>query len=398
MKRVLAATVLVGVGTNSAAARADVITLADGSVLVGDLGDPVDGACPVTVSEGALSGVSIRVPCARIAAVERTPDGEGGADGAPSVPGSTSASVPSPTAASPFLGGRDARYPVDVRRHRSAAAALIASSLGGASATAGRVADPPDGPAFLGEFLRWEVSYLGVTGGFAEARTGPGEDGALITTGSVQNAPWYDSVYTIDDRIQSTWAPEGGSRAYDTWFREGRFEQDQHMRLTADGITVDRRQRGDSGWREWSNAYPAHPGAEDPVSAFFRMRMMDLDTTIRFPVFSGRHTWTLEVVPRDREHLPDTPLGPVDTRVVELRTAHEGDLEQRGRFLLWLTDDARQVPVRMVVRTNVGPIRADLVEYQAPRLVAEAPATASPAVPAVPAAPAAPQGSAGGPG
>jgi len=393
MKRVLVATVLVGVGMSGGAAGADGITPADGNFLVSDLGDPVNRTCPVTVSEGAPSGVSIRVPCARIGAVERTPDGEGVADGAPAAPRSTPASVASATAAHPFLGGRDARYPVDVRRHRSAAAALIASSLGGASAHAGRQADPPNGPAFLGECLRWEVSYLGVTGGFAEARTAPGEDGALVTTGSVQNAPWYDSVYSIDDRIQSTWTPGSGSRAYDTWFREGRFEQDQHMRLSADGITVDRRQRGDSGWREWSNTYPAHPGAEDPVSAFFRMRMMDLDTTIRFPVFSGRHTWTLEVVPRDREHLPDTPLGPVDTRVVELRTAHEGDLEQRGRFLLWLTDDARQVPVRMVVRTNVGPIRADLIEYQAPRRFAEAPAT-----PGEPASPAAPRRSADGPG
>jgi hypothetical protein len=260
-----------------------------------------------------------------------------------------------------------------VRPRRSAAAALLAASLGADPAFAAEAVDAPPAPAqplaFTGEYMRWEIKYMGVTGGFAEAWTEAGEDGRLVTTGIAQNAPWYAKVYTLDDRVRSTWDPAGGSAAYDTWFREGGFQQDQEMRLSADGIHVDRRQLGDEGWREWSNDYPAHPGAEDPVSAFFRMRMMDLDTTQRFPVFSGKRTWTLEVVTRKRERLQDTPLGPVYTRVVELRTAHEGDLEQRGRFLLWLTDDARQVPVRMVVKTNVGPIKANLIAYEAPGAV-----------------------------
>ena len=260
-----------------------------------------------------------------------------------------------------------------MRPRRSAAAALLALSLGadptaaGAAVPAAPVSSAP--AAFEGEYLRWEIKYLGVTGGFAEAWTEAGEDGQLVTTGIAQNAPWYAKVYTLDDRVRSTWAPTGGSSAYDTWFREGRFQQDQEMRLSGDGIHVGRRQLGDEGWREWSNDYPAHPGAEDPVSAFFRLRMLDLSATQRFPVFSGKHVWTLEVVPRERERLKGSALGPVDTRVVELRTAHEGDLEQRGRFLLWVTDDARQVPVRMVVKTNVGNIRADLVAYEAPGAV-----------------------------
>ena len=211
--------------------------------------------------------------------------------------------------------------------------------------------------------MRWAVTYMGVVGGYAEAWTEPDGEGRQVTTGMARNAPWFARVYTIDDRIRSIWKPTGGSIAYDTWFREGRFQQDQQMRFGTDGIHVERRQRGDTGWRSWSDAYPAHPGVEDPVSAFFRLRMLDLDQTQRIPVFSGRHTWTLEVLHRRMERRRDTPLGTVDTRIVELRTAHEGDLEQRGRFLLWVTDDRRQIPVRMVVRTNLGSIRADLVEY-----------------------------------
>ena len=69
------------------------------------------------------------------------------------------------------------------------------------------------------------------------------------------------------------------------------------------------------------------PARKTP-SAPSSMRMMDIDGAMRFPVFGGRHTWTLEVVPREREHLGHTAWR--RGCVVELRTAHEGDLEQRG--------------------------------------------------------------------
>ena len=70
------------------------------------------------------------------------------------------------------------------------------------------------------------------------------------------------------------------------------------------------------------------------------------------------------VEPLGTETLPDTALGTVKTLLVELKTAHKGQLEQRGRFLLWLTDDDQRVPVKMVVRTNFGPLTAELTSYQ----------------------------------
>ena len=44
----------------------------------------------------------------------------------------------------------------------------------------------------------------------------------------------------------------------------------------------------------------------------------------------------------------------------------KGDWEQRGRFLMYLTDDARRVPVRIQVKASIGSIKATLVEYRPP--------------------------------
>lgn len=267
---------------------------------------------------------------------------------------------------------------------RSATAALFAAGLGGAAPVAAMAAPTaPDAAReraldlFDGEYLKWEVRYMGVVGGFAEAWTAQGEDGALVSTGIAQNAPWYGKVYEIDDRVVSTWRPEGGSDRYSTWFREGGFQQDQDMVFGDESIEVWRHQffgkkkDREPGWREWTTPYPAHAGAEDPISAFFRMRLLDLTEPQAFPLFSGSETWALEVVPEGRERLTGTALGTIDARVIRLQTRHEGEIEPKGRFTVWVTDDERQIPVRMVVKTTVGPVRADLVSYEAPGTVAD---------------------------
>jgi len=54
-------------------AQADVITLDNGGVLVGDLGMyQFGGDCHITVTEGPLVGVAVTVPCRRVASFEKT--------------------------------------------------------------------------------------------------------------------------------------------------------------------------------------------------------------------------------------------------------------------------------------------------------------------------------------
>lgn len=56
-------------------AQADVITLDNGGVLVGDLGMyQFGGDCHITVTEGPLVGVAVTVPCRRVASFEKTTD------------------------------------------------------------------------------------------------------------------------------------------------------------------------------------------------------------------------------------------------------------------------------------------------------------------------------------
>ncbi len=224
---------------------------------------------------------------------------------------------------------------------------------------------------YVGEQMTWEIRYMGVMGGWARARAESNGESGVRFVATVDSAPWYESLYSIHDEMISTWLPGYGSRRYQTRFREGTFHQDQDMVLDPEGFTVHRRQRDRDGWREWSDDYPAHPGAEDPVSAIQALRLHTHsaaggDAAWTAPVFTGKETWTLVVKPHGEREIDNPLLGTTAVRVVELFTAHTGDLEQRGRFLMFVTDDARRIPVRVIVRTNFGPVRADLVEYTPP--------------------------------
>jgi hypothetical protein len=191
-------------------------------------------------------------------------------------------------------------------------------------------------------------------------------DGSLRIVGTTVNAPWYAALYTIDDRVESTWIPGERSLGYITQFREGGFRQDQVMDLDPAGFVVWRRQYKDGEWREWSTPYDGHPAVEDPVSAIYRARGMEGEGPWTFPVFSGDKTWTLRVLPLGSEPLKNAYFGRIQTRRFELETAHKGEVEQRGRFFVWVTDDPFRVPVRVVIQSSVGPIRADLVDYRPP--------------------------------
>ena len=217
---------------------------------------------------------------------------------------------------------------------------------------------------FDGERLRWEVRYRGVSAGeaWSEARADP--LGTVFEAGC-NNAPWYAPIYTLDDRVWSTYSPTRGSLRYQTRFREGGFHQDQDMQLMPDRVLVWRHQRMDGAWKEWTDTYGASPGALDPVSALYVLREATGAGPWSWPVWTGKKTVALTAESRGQVSL-ETLFGTLEVDLVALTVPHKGEVEQRGGFLVYLTRDARRAPVRAELRSSVGSFRADLVGYRAP--------------------------------
>lgn len=215
-------------------------------------------------------------------------------------------------------------------------------------------------PLVAGERLTWSVRWMGAEAGTASATTAADGDGWRIQL-NTRSASWVDALYPIDDELRSSWLPGGGSRTYDTRFREGRFHEDLAMRFGAAGIDVVRNKEEATGWTRTESHFDPSPGVEDPLSALWRLRTLVLDGDLSFPVFTGRRVMTVHARVTGVETVADTEAW----RVVIGRDSHELE-DVDGRLQVWISTDDRRVPVQAAVRTKAGTVTAVLTGRQTP--------------------------------
>lgn len=110
---------------------------------------------------------------------------------------------------------------------------------------------------------------------------------------------------------------------------------------------------------------PIRPGAFDPLSVLFYMRLLDLkvDSEFQRPITDGKKSIlvTARVVRRETVTVPG---GRFDTHVLETRLKDiGGDIEKPmdTQIRLWVTTDARRIPVRIESRLRVGSLLAELI-------------------------------------
>jgi hypothetical protein len=80
-------------------------------------------------------------------------------------------------------------------------------------------------------------------------------------------------------------------------------------------------------------------------------------------VHDGGKNWSVEIQTLGREKLK-TPLGEFDTIKIRTYPKYEGVFMHKGEIFIWLTDDARKVPLLMKSKIAIGSIIATLTELQ----------------------------------
>ena len=107
-------------------------------------------------------------------------------------------------------------------------------------------------------------------------------------------------------------------------------------------------------------------GTLDLLSAFYFLRLQKLKEgeVVRFPVSHDAENYPFEVVIGKREKLK-TELGKFRTLKVEPKLFGPGRIFTRpGEMTMWVTDDERHTPVRLVAKTVSGTITATLVKAE----------------------------------
>lgn len=250
-----------------------------------------------------------------------------------------------------------------VARRRLAVAAVFAALtlLSGTRPSAASDA----APFAPGERLTFQLNWLFIPAGQAVLEILPVETLSrepvfhfLLTARS--NA-WVDPFYRVRDRIQS-WTDPAVSRSlrYEKKQREGGTHRDVAAVFDWDENRVHYTNFGRSG-----PSVPLLPGTLDPLSALYHVRGADLEpgAIIERPVSDGKKcvVGKAAVIRRETIRVAGRSWAAL---LIEPELKHVGGVFEKSEdasIQLWVSDDARHLPLRVKSRVAVGSFIGELV-------------------------------------
>ena len=105
--------------------------------------------------------------------------------------------------------------------------------------------------------------------------------------------------------------------------------------------------------------------AHNEFSSFFftRVLLFTPDTSVIVPTFADEKRHEVVVTPREWARFEETLLGPVNVVEVLPRMTFKGLYDKSGDTVIWFTDDACRIPVRIRSKILIGSLTAELVAY-----------------------------------
>ena len=213
------------------------------------------------------------------------------------------------------------------------------------------------------EKLVYDITWTGIKGGSATQEIIDEKDSIRVVS-TARSADWISVFFPVEDRVESVLSKVppphiGLPKNFRMKTREGNRRKDReisfdHERLKA--VYTDH-MGGGKGTEVAING-----NTYDAYSSFFYIRTLPLEVgkSVYVSVMDNDKLWNVEVQVLKKEKL-DTILGEVNTILIKPLIKSEGIFERKGEIFIWLTDDARRIPVKMKTKVKIGSITATLV-------------------------------------
>jgi hypothetical protein len=255
-----------------------------------------------------------------------------------------------------------------------------------ADADARFAAPPPPDPGAIpfaeGETAEYQISWTGAGSNLpaglatlaAEEYEGPGEaSGALAQTlvpryrfvVSARTADWVARFFEARDRFETLADARLLPIVHTRQLREGRREVDMVVRY--DHANLIARRSAGAGASQSETALRIPPGVRDSVTALYYARTLPLEpgSRARVPVNDAGRNLVLELNVVGEEEVEQ---GGRRVRALRLepRLVRQEEGRAEVRLVVWLSTDARRVPLVMELSAAFGTVRAELVSYRGP--------------------------------
>ncbi|MFC1852860.1 DUF3108 domain-containing protein [candidate division CSSED10-310 bacterium] len=219
-----------------------------------------------------------------------------------------------------------------------------------------------------GEMLKYEVSWMGIIAGKSQMVVGESEKLRDVDVwplrSSAETSGLVKKLYKIDNKTVSFLDP--------TFCYPVRFEVDQYTGGRKEKIELNFFQK--KRLIEWSRSYKGKQssgtsditrGVQDSLSSIYYLRNQDLQVghEIKIPIFASRKKWMLQADIVQTEKIV-VPAGTFQTLKVKPIMLPESEGKPKGTMTLWLTNDARHIPVQISSEVAVGSVIMKMVSMK----------------------------------
>jgi hypothetical protein len=227
--------------------------------------------------------------------------------------------------------------------------------------------EKPAAKIFLGEQMKFRISYLGMAVGEAVSEVKElvkvnGRDAYHIEI-HIQSLPILDWIYKVRDTHHTYMdAKDFHSLRYEKKTREGHFRKDESMEYDQDAHIGRFYSLKDNSHKEMF--IPQH--VQDQISCCYWLRLQDVKpgSRIMIPVNADEKNWDLEVVTHGVKEMKIDGVGIFQAVEIEPVVMFEGFFVRRGKVRGWMSMDERHIPLMMKVKVPVlGEVTANLTGY-----------------------------------
>lgn len=230
------------------------------------------------------------------------------------------------------------------------------------------LSERPAAKIFLGEKMKFEVAYLGMTVGEAESVVKEivqvNGRAAYHIEIEIRSRSILDWIYKVRDTHHTYIDVERfHSLRYEKKIREGRYWTEESMEYDQDGHIGRFYSLKDNSRKEMF----IPKDVQDQISCGYWLRLQEVkpDSKISIPVNADEKNWDLEVVTHGVKEMRLKGVGVFQAIEVEPIILFEGFFVRRGKVRGWLGMDERRIPLVMKVKVPVlGEVTAMLAKYE----------------------------------
>jgi hypothetical protein len=215
---------------------------------------------------------------------------------------------------------------------------------------------------FVGEHYKYDVGWEFINAGTAEVKiTQQGDNGY-----QVHNFARTNGFFDMFKKVRDTLVSEGiclGDKMQSTLFWTDQLEKGKHTKKRIEYLWQENKVKYQNNEKKLT--FDVKAGHLSVLDAFYltRLHPPSKDKPISIPVFDSEKKYDVIVKLLKHQKIIGLNGKRIDCLVIQPELKTEGVFTSVGVIKIWLTNDARRIPLKITAKIKIGRIVVRLTEY-----------------------------------